>query len=120
VGLIWPMRFFNDATDEMKAAAAESSARARASDPASSHLAAQSIEPILTRMERTILGAASRTFGMTSFELASQVESVYPGRWDEGSIRTRVSALGKAGRLVKATETGLSPRGHVCDRWLLP
>ena len=59
-------------------------------------------------------------FPRSAFDLATRVQIVHPGRWDESSIRTAVSRLGKQGKLVKTPVRGLSPRGRQCDTWRLP
>lgn len=95
---------------------------ARTSDPLTSHLAAAAVTPGTNALEDAILILADRPDGRgeTAFAIAERVEWQCPGRWDESTIRTRVSALGKQGKLVKCAEKGISPRGRVADRWRLP
>lgn len=95
--------------------------RARHSDPSSSHEAAASVRPAQEELNIEIIGAVRcRPFPVTAFDIAQIVQACNPDRWDEGTIRTRVSALGKQGRLVRADHAGLSPRGQRCARWYLP
>lgn len=95
--------------------------RARHSDPISARDAARSVSPAVPDLNEAILYAA-RTIGVpcTAFNLALIIGKNHPDRWDEGTIRTRVSALGKQHKLVKADEAGRSPRGQRCIRWRLP
>ena len=92
----------------------------RASDPITSHQAAASAKPGSAAMNEAILRETSPwRYPRTAFDLAARVQIAHPGRWDEGSIRTAVSRLGKAGKLRKADEEGRSPRGQKCTRWVL-
>lgn len=91
----------------------------RAADPPTSRAAAESLTPGLSALEAAILHMASSWHPQSAFALAQAVEGEQPGRWDEGTIRSRVSKLGKRGLLV-TDGTGKSPRGHDCDLWRLP
>lgn len=93
--------------------------RTRRTDPDTSHAAAHAVTPGLNAMEEAILEVAPRSFGVTAFTIALVVGNKHPHRWDEGSIRTRVSNMGKRGLLVKCGE-GKSPRGRRADLWRLP
>lgn len=93
--------------------------RARHSDPDTAHEAAAKAKRGSEAMNAAILAEARRMIPLTAFTLATAVSVAFPGRWDEGSIRTAVSRLGKRGLLVKDGK-GKSPRGRACDRWRLP
>lgn len=95
---------------------------ARSSDPSTAHEAAAKAKPGSQAMDAAILDAANAFRFMeaaSAFAIASRVQTANPGRWDEGSIRTAVSRLGKRGLLVKDGK-GKSPRGQACDLWRLP
>lgn len=94
-------------------------ALARTSDPDTSHAAAHAVTPAVPVIEAAILVAASYRVPRSAFSIARWVEKDHPGRWDEGTIRTRVSNMGKRGLLVKCGE-GKSPRGRRADLWRLP
>lgn len=93
---------------------------ARRTDPATSHLAASATESAVPAIEQAILAAADIITARTAFVIAERVEHANPGRWDEGTIRTRVSAMGKARKLSRSGVKGTSPRGRECDRWYAP
>lgn len=96
---------------------------ARASDPETSHQAATKAKRGSETMNAAILETVriGRLYGgaLTAFEIAEFVQITHPRRWDEGSVRTAVSRLGKRGLLVKDGK-GKSPRGQACDLWRLP
>ena len=92
----------------------------RASDPATSHQAAAVAKPGAGPLNEAILREASPfRYPRSAFDLAARVQIVHGNRWDEGTIRTAVSRLGKAGKLFKADDEGRSPRGQKCVRWVL-
>lgn len=93
--------------------------RARHSDPETSHRAAAAVKPGGKEMNEAILRAAHPTHAYTAFEIAQNIAYFTPNRWDEGSLRSAVSRLGKRGLLVKDGK-GKSPRGQPCDKWRLP
>lgn len=97
--------------------------RARHSDPGTSHQAAAKVKPGSAAMNAAILETVrvGRLYGgaLTAFEIAEYVQITHPRRWDEGSVRTAVSRLGKRGLLVKDGK-GKSPRGQPADTWRLP
>lgn len=95
--------------------------RARASDPSTAHEAAHAVRPGTEELNIEIIRAVrSVPFPVTAFDIARMVQAFNWNRWDEGTIRTRVSALGKQGRLVRSDNAGLSPRGQRCARWFVP
>lgn len=94
--------------------------RARHRDPNSSHEAAAATKPGRGELQVAIIKMAHDAYAYTAFQIAENLEHFWPARWDEGTIRAEVSRLGKQGRLVKASEKGLSPRGMKCDMWRLP
>lgn len=95
-------------------------ALARTDDPESAHLAAQAVTPSVGALERAILEHTARTFKLSAFTIAAVIGEVHRGRWSEGTIRTRVSAMGKRGLLIRHPKWGKSPRGQVCDGWSKP
>lgn len=95
-------------------------AQVRHSDPATSQRAAQAVSPGLPELEAAILATADRYHAYSAFTLARFVDDKHRGRWSEATVRTCVSRLVKAGRLVKDGEPGRSPRGRECDRFVLP
>lgn len=93
---------------------------ARHGDPRTSHLAAASVAPAIPALNGAILQASWGLYcPSTAFELADQVRRVHGDRWDESTIRTRVSQLHKAGELIE-DGVGKSPRGSVCGKYRLP
>lgn len=96
---------------------------ARHSDPDTSHRAAAVVKQGSAAMNAEILETVrvGRLYSapLTAFEIAAYIQVTQPRRWDEGSIRTAVSRLGKRGLLVKDGK-GKSPRGQACDKWRLP
>lgn len=91
---------------------------ARASDPGTSHKAAMRAKPgnsVLVAEIRRVVGEWNQGDPMDAFHIARVVESQYPRRWSEGTIRTAVSRAG-----LRAVDTeGRSPRGQRCIRYSL-
>lgn len=95
--------------------------KARASDPSTSHEAAASVRPAQEELNIEIISVIrSAPFPVTAFDIARMVQAFNWNRWDEGTVRTRVSALRKEGRIAFADGAGVSPRGRRCDRFHLP
>lgn len=94
---------------------------ARRTDPDTAHLAAHAVAPGISALEAAIVHAMSAQYWvpMTAFRIAELVYVRHHKRWDEGSVRTAVSRMGKRGKLVKDGK-GKSPRGHAADLWRLP
>lgn len=93
-------------------------ARARNTDPLTSHLAAAAVSPgckDCIAAIRQVLTDSGNPRGLTAFTIAYFVELDHPDRWDEGTIRRRVKDAG----LTEVKKMGKSPRGRACSRWTL-
>lgn len=93
--------------------------RARHSDPDTAHEAAAKAKHGSEAMNAAILAAVASphwSSGYSAFEIAERVMRAHPDRWNEDSVRTAVSRLGKKGKLRKYGTT-LSPRGQRCTVW---
>lgn len=92
---------------------------ARNSDPVSSREAAESVKPgnsaLVNAIREAVRDGELLLGAVTAFQIARRVEEMFPGRWDEGSIRT---ACKRAGLVAVDTE-GRSPRGSRCLRFTL-
>jgi hypothetical protein len=88
---------------------------ARRTDPYTSGLAAATVAPGNSDLIVAIRDAVRTLEVATHFQIARLVMDTFPGRWDEGTVRT---ACARA-QLVKHDENGRSPRGRACARWRL-
>jgi hypothetical protein len=89
-------------------------ARARTSDPATSHAAARSIEPILADMHSAVLAGvkACGVRGGTFYEVARKAQ-LEPGR-----VWKRLSELERRGLIFRTGETRAGETNRQCDVWL--
>lgn len=90
---------------------------ARHSDPSTAHAAATRSKSGSAAMNAAILRATSDKYARTAFQIAERVAFDEPTRWDEGSVRTAVSRLHKAGKLRVLDKLGRSPRRQACYRY---
>jgi hypothetical protein len=95
--------------------AAEPKARARQTDPATSHVAAASVQN-LTETQTLILQLLGENGPLTDIELFT----AWPKDWPTVSmsgLRTRRSELHEAGKVVDTDHRRLSPSGRPCVVW---
>lgn len=88
-------------------------ARARSSDPGTSHAAARGVADSLPRLQQLVLDALKRCGkrGATSYELADML------RIDRVTISPRLKPLAEAGYVIASTERRLGPTGRPGIVW---
>jgi hypothetical protein len=90
---------------------------ARHADPWTSHAAARRVRETATALHRAIWDAVLELGGeATQFQIAAQVLQVFPGRWNEATVRTACKRAG----LVDTGRVGFSPSGCAAKIWRLP
>lgn len=88
--------------------------RARRSDPATSHVAAESMRPAIGEQHSRILHALKYGGGKTIHELPDFVRGL-----DAVQIARRMSELEARALVVRTNETRPSPSGRPCTVWRL-
>lgn len=95
----------------------------RRADPTTSRLAQRRVEPGNVTLMDAIHRCASACkrsrddyWPLSAFLIAAWVETRFPGRWDEGTIR---SAVSRAKFLRHVDDLGVSPSGNPCMRFRL-
>src|SRR6185369_15114118 len=89
--------------------------RARSTDPATSHRAAELVRPVNSELIEYSHAALARGGLLTHEEIADAVDGAQPDRWTRGTI---VSACARAG-LFEWDETVTNKRGHTVRLWSL-